>query len=336
MHPFFRSLGSLPAATLSMKQWGRLTSTSLFLPFYHTVSSAYLPHVAPLYRYRSEKEFSGDMDILLRNFQPVSLSEVYQTVSTATHFPKPSFFLSFDDGLKEIEEIVAPILWQKGIPATVFVNPDFVGNKHLFFRYKAALLVDCLDRMKAPLPPLPFLSHSTKAADWRKWILSARYEHIPQLDSLAQTLGVDFGQFLDTQRPYLDISQLHALKSKGWDIGSHSMDHPEYRFLSFHEQVKQTVQSLAWVKDQGLESIPAFAFPFTDFGVSHALYKEVDRILPSPLFFGTAGLKTEQNKHHLQRIPMEGTTWEADRLIKGEFFSFFIKKILGKNLIKRV
>jgi hypothetical protein len=35
-----------------------------------------------------------------------------------------------------------PILRRKGVPATVFVNSDFVDNQDLFFRFKAALIID--------------------------------------------------------------------------------------------------------------------------------------------------------------------------------------------------
>ena len=37
--------------------------------------------------------------------------------------------LTFDDGFRELHDVVAPILLRKGIPATFFVNSAFIDNK---------------------------------------------------------------------------------------------------------------------------------------------------------------------------------------------------------------
>jgi peptidoglycan/xylan/chitin deacetylase (PgdA/CDA1 family) len=295
-----------------------------------------LPHIAPLYRYKTPREFSQDLDTLLRHFQPVSLSEVRASVASGTAFSKPSFFLSFDDGLREVYEVVAPLLKQKGIPATLFINPDFVGNKRLFFRYKAALLIEKVRHFQGPLPNFPFKDGLSKPSHWETWILEAKHAQTPQLDTLSTLLEVDFQEFLTQQRPYLDLSHLQTLRSEGWDIGAHSLDHPEYRFVTQAEQMRQTLQSIQWVKEQGLESIPTFAFPFTDFGVHKSFFSEVNRSLGTPpLLFGTAGFKSEENPFHLQRLAMEGTEDSALSRIKKEYLLFLFKKTLGKDIIRR-
>ncbi|MDR3061542.1 MAG: polysaccharide deacetylase family protein [Dysgonamonadaceae bacterium] len=123
----------------------RYAGADLIFPFYHTVSDEYLPHIHPLYRPKTTKEFYEDLDLLLKYFQPVDIDTVYSHCSGIKTIVRPSFHLSFDDGLRGIYDIVTPILYKKGIPFTVFVNSDFVDNRNLFFRHREALEVQSID-----------------------------------------------------------------------------------------------------------------------------------------------------------------------------------------------
>ena len=112
------------------------TNTPPFLPFYHTVSNKYLPYILN-YPFKNSTQFETELDYYLKYFKPVSLDYLVEN-------PKPNknvFHLSFDDGLRECEELIAPVLLKKGIPATFFVNSGFVDNQALFHRYKASLIL---------------------------------------------------------------------------------------------------------------------------------------------------------------------------------------------------
>ncbi|GHV20531.1 hypothetical protein FACS1894174_02560 [Bacteroidia bacterium] len=123
----------------------RYAGANLIFPFFHTVSDKYLPHIHPLYRPKTIKEFCEDLDFLLKYFQPVDMDTVYSHCSGEKMIGRPSFHLSFDDGLREIYDIVTPILYRKGIPFTVFVNSDFIDNRNLFFRHKEVLKSQSID-----------------------------------------------------------------------------------------------------------------------------------------------------------------------------------------------
>ena len=119
------------------KQFGKLISvqsllklkTPVFQPFYHIVSNNKLPHILN-YNYRKVSQFEKELDFYLKYFKPVTLEELVSN----KNLDDKIFHLSFDDGLKECAEIIAPILLKKGIPATFFVNPGFVGNQQLFHK----------------------------------------------------------------------------------------------------------------------------------------------------------------------------------------------------------
>ncbi|MCL2246335.1 MAG: polysaccharide deacetylase family protein, partial [Lentimicrobiaceae bacterium] len=166
-----------------------ITKQKILLPFYHTVAELQLPHIQHLYRMKTVKEFLEDLDFLLKHFEPISAEMLYHFHVNKMVPQKPVFHLTFDDGLKEIYEIVAPILLQKGIPATFFVNSGFVDNKALFYRYHASLAVEELIQKGA-------LTHGLKTE-----ILACSYKDKESLFQYFSQQQVD--AFLSNEKPYL-------------------------------------------------------------------------------------------------------------------------------------
>ncbi len=299
---------SAVASKIPIKTLLRCSKETLIFPFYHTVSDDYLPHIHPLYKPKTVDAFKQDLEFLLNHFQPVSMEEVYDHLQKKTRISRPSFHLSFDDGLKEIHEVVFPILTQRGIPFTVFVNSAYVDNRDLFFRYKAALLID----YRKDLSPTE-----------RQQILSIGYQQKEQLDLLAEKQGFSFPDSLEKRHPYLTTEALSEMKSQGVTIGAHSIDHPLYSSISEDEQVRQTLESVAFVKKQWNESKAVFAFPFTDEKIASSFF---DRIYPSvDLTFGISGISFQQKNRHLGRINMEKYGKNANECIRKAYLVSLIK-----------
>jgi peptidoglycan/xylan/chitin deacetylase (PgdA/CDA1 family) len=320
----------------------RITGQRIALPFYHAVNDEPLPHLKYLYSIRSIKQFSSDLDFFLKHYQPVSYSDLYESIKSGRKIEKPFMALSFDDGLKEVYEIVVPILIKKGIPAAIFVNTAFAGNRALFFKYKASLILDRLENLGHPSSLYEIINSRMGTAINRRskmvsMILNIDYQKQAALDSVAELLEIDFDSFLKIRRPYMTINQLKDLQSKGFEIGSHSSDHPLYSSLSIDEQLKQTGDSLKWIVENFKPRYRLFSFPFIDDGVSadffDALYTGTQGLID--MSFGSSGLKKEKYPFHLQRIPMEKSKLGAFVYIKGEYLYYIMKSLAGRNLVRR-
>jgi peptidoglycan/xylan/chitin deacetylase (PgdA/CDA1 family) len=280
----------------------------LFLPFYHLVSDDPAPHVRHLYPVVSSRRFRADLEWILRHYEPVELAALGQV----RYGGKPVFHLSFDDGLRQCAEVVAPILIEMGIPATFFINPSFVDNQGLMYRYKASLLAEFWP-------------------DRKREVLSIGYSDRAMLDEIAQRVGLDFGIFLSTYRPYMGIVHLNSLAQQGFTLGGHSLDHPMYKSLEIAEQVRQTVESVEWVGSRW-KMPAAFAFPFTDDGVSSRFF----RSLPGDwMTFGTAGIKLDEEPGHFQRVPMERYSHPAQRMVPGLLLAYWMKHLIGRGSVRR-
>ncbi|MFA9390759.1 MAG: polysaccharide deacetylase family protein [Prolixibacteraceae bacterium] len=276
-----------------------------FLPFYHLVSDMQHEYITS-YLVRTQQQFEKELDYLLSHFKAVSLEEILASPD------KNKMHLTFDDGLKECASLIAPILIRKGIPATFFVSPNFVDNKALFHRFKQSILVS-----KGILPNggKKFYLHETE-----------------ELDRLAQLNAIDFTAW----QPYMNLSDISSLNSDGFSIGAHSMNHPEMWLLNEEDQFRQVADSMNWVVDHFNPPIKAFSFPFTDDGIKLSLFERLNQQQIVDVTFGTAGLKFDQFKNHLQRIPVElPVNWSIKKVVHFEYFYFKIRNLFSANVVRR-
>lgn len=315
-----------------------LAGKRCIFPLYHVVSDFYMPHVDQVYRVTSREGFIRDLDVLLKHFKPLSMWEIMDNPNIMRQ--KHAFHLTFDDGLREIYDVVVPVLLQKGVSATFFINTHFIDNQELFFRYKQSLLLNSFNSKKLSkasshqlmktlrIPVLNFRSIKRRLLDQK-----VHNERI--INEMAEVLEVDFEDFLKRKRPYMSSAQLESLVNNGFTIGAHSLDHPYYTVLSLEQQITQTSESIRYLETNVGTHYRLFAFPFTDHRVGRDFFdyfygtnKKLD------FSFGTAGLKDDTYKNNLQRIPVEAFK-NAKAALTREYGEYVIKRMLNLHKIKR-
>ena len=268
-------------------------------------------HLKYLYQPRSIKLFKEDLAFFLKYYEPIGLDELIRLIKEDKPLKKNYFHLTFDDGLRDFYDVAAPILKEKGIPATVFLNSDFIDNKALFYRFKASVLVEKLSA---------------------KGLLDVIYKDNAILDELAKENNINFEDYLKNEKPYLTAQQIEKLILEGFTFGAHSKNHPMYNQINLAEQITQTISSINLITSQFNLNYRVFSFPFTDFGVSYPFFNAIKNEVD--LTFGCAGLKDDIIKNHLQRIPME-LEQSGKGIIKTAYFYYLLKKMVGKNKIIR-
>ena len=298
-------------------------------PFYHTITDNYLPHIYPLYKPKSFKSFKEDIDYLSSHFRAVDSTTVFSYTQEEKNLKETVFHLSFDDGLREVYLSVLPFLYQKGIPATIFINKDFVDNQKLFYRHKAALIVDALvnrknisDNQKKEIECL--LDNSQQKGTMLSKILSVKYSQSTLFDKMALILELDFEDYLKHQQPYLTTEELKEMQKKGFTIGAHSVDHPFFPELTPQEQICQILDSVSYVNEVFGEVHSYFSFPFSDDGIAQSvfqsIYKKVD------LTFGIGGIYVWNEGKHVGRIDMEKYGKDAKEAINKAIMKYIIKR----------
>ena len=308
-------------------EWVRpLSGVSLVVPYYHMVSDTSVPHVSHLYRFRTVAEFTSDVEFFLRRFKPVSLSDIVDALNGTRTLSSPCFHLTFDDGFREMHDIVAPILHRAGAPATFFVTTAFLDGGGLAHHNALSVLLDrlqsgpsrlgaaSLQRMESLLP-----ATKSDCTTLRERVLSIQYGQKSLVSSLAETLSVDLNQYVREMRPYLSSEQIATLLNRGFSIGAHSHDHPLYADLPLPQQLAQTRMSMQLLETRFGVSPKAFAFPHTDSGVDERFFAAVFSEPLLDISFGTAGLAPHFHPRNIERVRMEKTSAPAAQILARQF-----------------
>ena len=315
-----------------------LCKKSLFMPFYHLISDEEVSHVKHLYKYRRRKQFIQDLDFFSKEYSVIELKDLQNLDATSSQSSKPKLFLSFDDGFREMHEIVAPILKQKGIPATFFINSAFLDNKNFFYRNKASVLIETFSKGSFPSALEKIQAILSKIGihhkdDFRSSILAIPYAHKMLLDEIGLTLGINFEEYLTTHSPYMTSDQVRDLIKDGFDVGAHSVDHPPYSQISLEDQFDQTKRSLQALLDNFQLNTKAFAFPFNDAKVSQRFFNEIYQHID--LSFGTYSMSEENHSLHFHRSCMENFPSSAKKITLQHYHKLLFRKLRGKNVIRR-
>ena len=316
-----------------------LARVRVVTPYYHIVSDNDVPHVKHLHRHKNIAEFKDDLDFILQNYSPIDLHALLEHANTGRPLPARACLLTFDDGYSEMSHVVAPILLAKGVSATFFVSSAFVDNAELCYLNKASLLIEELISNRSPgiegqLTAL-LRSRGTAGEDLKSAILSITYPERGLLDEMAGMVGLNFAEYLLRKKPYLTASQIADLIRDGFTIGAHSVDHPRYSAISIEQQVRQTIDSVKYVRERFRLTYGVFAFPHSDDGVSREAFRRIADSGLVELSFGTSGLMNDSVPNHLQRFSLEKPLKPAHRILAFQYARRLSRLTAGKSVVTR-
>jgi peptidoglycan/xylan/chitin deacetylase (PgdA/CDA1 family) len=309
------------------------------LPYYHGVSDDEVPHVKHLYRFRTIREFRCDLEAFLKHYEPITLHQLTASLGGGQSLPDNAFLLTFDDGFREVYDVIGPILWQKGVSASFFIIRDCLDNADMAHHNKISLLLEHMghgynDAVRASVHDIlaDCGIHETNPETALSRVDYAR-RHV--LQPIAKLLRFDFSEYLLKAKPYLTSEQVRKLLSQGFTIGGHSIDHPLYAALSLEEQLRQTRESIRFVRAHFNLDYGAFAFPHHDTDVGKHFFRQIYSNGELDVSFGTSGMVKEECERHLQRFPMEKTTASAERIIAYNYARGLQKRLVGSHIIAR-
>lgn len=340
---YYNAVGLFPVRLLQHAPAARL-----LLPYHHLVSDGEVPHIQHLYPFKGTRAFEADLDYLLKNFTPVTVQQVIAAINGNGTLPPRSFLITFDDGLREVADTIAPMLLKKGVPAVFFLNNAFLDNRSLFYKFKVSLLVGALKKdeysqavldragelLQEAVPsaqPAP-ISKETLISVIKKITYTNRH----LADDLAALLNISFDNYLEQKKPFLSLSQVAQLVQQGFAVGGHSIDHPYYRELSLEEQVRQTRESVDFLTERFQLDYRVFAFPHSDAGISRRFFEEV---LDGPgrldLVFGTANQRQDMRPGILHRFNCERPAIPIQAAVKGMLLYNGLRQLTGKQMLLR-
>ena len=328
--------GPVICSWVPLDLWHRLLGVELVLPRYHLVSDQDLPHTDAHFTSRRIKQFVADVEFFLRFYNPVSLQNIINHLDGAGRLPKRCFLMTFDDGFREIYDVVAPILSSQGIPAVFFLNPSVLDNQELLYQQKQSLLIHALaslsDSSIEQEVSQVLINAGVGGPDLSSCIRNITYRQRHVVDDLGEFLGCDFQAYAAEVRPYLTSAQTRELIAKGFSIGAHSIDHPLYSELSLQEQLANTRDSIDYFSNCFQYECQSFAFPYRDTGVSSEFFREIFSDGGLKVTFGIHGMRHHFFPRNLERFTMEYPNLKAPQILAREFCTAFLRSPLWMGI----
>ncbi|MGD0278395.1 MAG: polysaccharide deacetylase family protein [Smithella sp.] len=304
--------------------------------YYHLVSDEDVACIKHLHPYKNVAQFKDDLDFISRKFVPLNLTDFLEHLKTGQALPDNAFLLTFDDGYRESYDIIAPILMEKGIPATFFISSAFVDNKTMSHNHKASLIIERLKTSKSSSlikkTKEVLKMHGYQSTNCEKCILDIEYRHRIVLEEIAGSISIDYRDYLAEHKPFLTSGQIKEMVKKGFAIGAHSIDHPLYSALSLDQQLHQTNSSISFVREKFGLNYGAFAFPYNDYDISNDFFNAAHKTGLADVFFGTAGIMADRKNNRFQRFGLEWNNHPAEKIVPLQL----ARKIYKNNSARRL
>lgn len=213
----------------------------------------------------SEAVFRAQMELLSRDYHPISLDEALKYLRTGERLPKRSVVITFDDGYADNYEVATPILNQFSIPATFYV------------------IVDCLENRNLPWPSrLRFAFRKSSLMIWtdsfgQSWSLAdaakreeafrascnvccrltgtAQQQYVQQIEQELHSPPTRSASLMMT------YGQMQGLIRNGHTVGSHTLTHPNMAYVSENEARREFDESKRRLAAQLGVPIKHFSYP---------------------------------------------------------------------------
>lgn len=321
--------------SLSKKEMLSSFKQEPLFPYYHLVRNNKVPHIENLYSYKNVEQFKNDLEVLLKNYKPITPTDL---ILSRSH--KNSFLISFDDGLEEVYSVVYPLLKEKNLTAVFFINPEYVDNNAGLYKHYLSIIISHLRTINFEKDLLDKISRIFYFQYTTNEEFVSKFRNIPyaerhKVDEVFNVLNFDIKSYLKERRPYVSKKQIQEMIDDGFFFGGHTMTHPPLKELTFEEQKKEIIDSIEWLKSSFGIDYSLFAFPFSDKGISKRLLDELFLYDQHILLFGNSGLRKDVDRRIVQRISFENPAKDVEKHIVSENLYKYFKFITGKYHIRR-
>jgi peptidoglycan/xylan/chitin deacetylase (PgdA/CDA1 family) len=264
-------------------------------------------------------EFRRELQWLMQHFEPITLAGLRAWINGEWKHRKAPMMVTFDDGYENNAKIAAPILQEEGCPALFFLITVYVGTERMLWTDEVRVRVmdwpgrsiRLPDGGEAPVPPVRgdryMLSRRIKN-DCKQLPDGGRATYLEYLR--AETPGriaVDDPE----ARRFMTWDDARGLVKQGFDIGSHTVEHP---ILS-----RLTREAIAHELRKSKQSIEhELGHPCTSVAYPNGLARDVnetvvDEARAAGYLFGFMGTAVWQNRRgDMRQIARVGVPGHAD------------------------
>jgi carbamoyltransferase len=309
---------------------------------YHDVRPAQPPARLSFGPHETPERLAGQVKALKEKF---SFCRVRDLVDPKADLPESTVILTFDDGLRSVNEHTLPVLRSSGTTASIYVCALPYVEQRVLDVQKIQLLTAKLGRERfqrafaeelarqnargVEREPMhyadgyAFYRYDDEATRAFKLDLNYRLPYALVSPVLETLFREAFGAERDVVKEiYLSVDELKLLVDQGFELGVHGYDHkvlPRLTFEQQRENLRAAIEFLTPIAGHGLTlSCP---YGFSDDGTKRAM-KELG--LQAGLSLGRKMITPEdiQARWQLPRYDVNDCFAKTDNALRNEVFSF--------------
>jgi peptidoglycan/xylan/chitin deacetylase (PgdA/CDA1 family) len=227
------------------------------------------------------ESFRAQVDWLGRSVRILTLAEAVERIESGTPWREPAALVTFDDGYRDNFEAAAPILRDRGVPATFFLPTAFLEAPRLPWWDRVACIIKQtrVNRLELPRRPpdargngpptlaidldaMPrsaaiqaiigaFLDETIADGPWFLEMLAERAEVAVDDEAMARALFTDWDQVRRLIGPETGLS-----------VGSHGHSHQKLAGLDADAQRTELAGSKQVLEDRLGREVAALAYPY--------------------------------------------------------------------------
>lgn len=186
-----------------------------------------------------QREFARQLDLVQRTHDVVPLSQL----AAPPRGRRPRVVITFDDAYRGAVTAGVAELSRRGLPATIFVTPGFVGGRAFWW--------DSLSRPGEGLPP--------ELRDRGLTVLRGRDDEIRRW---AAEQGVAAHEMASHQTGATEAELEAAFRTPGITPAAHTWSHPNLTALGPEELEEEMVRPLTWLRERFAGVLPWLTYPY--------------------------------------------------------------------------
>jgi peptidoglycan/xylan/chitin deacetylase (PgdA/CDA1 family) len=262
-------------------------------------------------------DFKAVINYLIQfNFDFINMAQLIKISRQGFNYHKHWVHLTFDDGYKNIKDVVLPFLASKGIPFTVFVSTNHIESQERFYTYRLRCAIAHTKKaVTIPRTNVNLISGASldqrkaaykKVRDvFKKSSKKQMFEILSTVDSLLTSEEWKKYNDLYQADSVLSTEELRELSAHRLvTIGSHNASHIRLNALMTEDDIHhEMVISKQWLRDNlNIDNNLTYAYPSGTINDFSDLSKDICRIAGYQLGFTTIHNYVESNTD-LYEIP---------------------------------
>lgn len=224
----------------------------------------------------STKIFRAQIEIVVRDFHPVSMEDIYLFLTGKRTLPERAVAVTFDDGYADNYQAATQILTPLGVPAAFYVTVDCIDNRRLPWpaRLRYSFLTSKKERWSEPEGKTLL----GRASVGKIWPLGAKqernraFEHASELacqlsgdrqDEYVASIEKELDSTVDhsSTQFIMTWSDLRTLAGNGHIVGSHTLTHPNLAHIPDDQMRKELTGAKRRLEQELSASVVHFSYP---------------------------------------------------------------------------